>query len=341
MKRKTQKIPKYIQHFLRTQTSYNISHYNAKTGVRRTPESVWKRLSLPQIGGVIRNYKKDGYIFQIDEEEDIIIAYSKKKLPCFKITFAPEHGNILIDISNYPDCTHNIDLPKSKGIYTMFQLIFYFILNHKDIELYNYIQLTDNSSIPVKINDTNVYINLANMYFLCTGCTWYSSMLPIFLKNYVDFERYIRDRYKLIGPNAPSWYTFLENLPSHIKNKFEEAINPINVDIHKSGTALLILNKMKQLKVNTIFYNLYENEMLNAFSVSSLTGKDWCLPLKDGKIIIPDHATPEIKCLDKSKMMIPEGSITYMNKEEYDIFRREIQNEKIYTSSIKIEKIDI
>ena len=297
---------------------------------------------MPQIGGgVKKEYTKDNYVFMIDEEEDMIIAYSKRNLPCFKITFSPEDGNILIDISYYPDCAHNIDLPKSKGVYTMFQLILYFIMNHKDIDLYNYIQLTDNSSIPVKLNDSDVYINLANMYFLCTGCTWYSSILPIFLKKYLDFEKYILDRYKLIGPDGLSWTTFLENLPPHIKKNLEEAINPKNVDINKKGTARLILNKMKELKAYTIIYHLYENELLNAFGVSSLTGKDWCLPLKDGKIVIPDHGTPETKCLDKTKMAIPEKYITYMNKEEYDELRKDIQKEKIYTIPIRFEKIDI
>jgi hypothetical protein len=341
MKRKTQKIPKHIQKFRQIHTAYNISHYNAKTGIKRSPEIVWKRLTLPQIGGKIQYYSKDDYIFEIDEEEDVIIAYSKKNLPCFKVTFSPEHGNILIDISYYPDCAHNIDLPKSKGVYTMFQMIFHFIITHKDIELYNYIQLTDNSSISIEYKGNNYFVNLANMYFLCTGCTWYSSILPIILKKYIDFEHYILDRYKIIGPDAISWSSFLEKLPALVKNKFQEIINPKSFDINKPGTARLVLNKMKELKAYTIIYHLYENELLTAFGVSSLTGKDWCLPLKDGKIVIPDHPTPETGCLDKHKMIIPEEFITYMNKNDYDALRSELQKEKLYANPIKFEKLDI
>lgn len=342
--RRKVKTPVHIKKFLEQQTQYNILRYNARSRIMRRPEQVWKRLTLPVIrGGSRKHYRMNDYVFQVDEDEDMIIAFSKNKtLPCFKITFSPEEKNISIDISYYPDCSYNKDLAQSSGTIIMFRLIFYFILNYKDIHLYKYISLTDISAIPISHRNKDIYVNLANMYFLCTGCTWYSSIIPLFLKNHKDHTTFMDDRNRIIGPTALSWRKFLDNLPKPIRDEFQDKITiGSNFDVNIPGSARIILNKLKELRKNTIMYTLYEKELLRAFDVTSLTGKEWCIPLKDGKIVVPNYQSFQMVCKNKNGWVLPEWGILYADEGLYDSLRKVIQSSTIYEDEIRFEKVNI
>ena len=335
MSRKTEKIPKHVKTYLLKMTTDARIRSLLKNGDRREGDDVWKQI---QYGGaeIIRN----GYVFKYDEMDDTIISYSKKKhQPCFKISFSPEEKRILIDISYYSDCAHNKDLPASSGTLLMLKLIFEIILKHHTINNYTSISITDNSKVKQMTKDGKkfYYINLANMYYVSTGCTWYSSLAPMFLKNEIDYLEFIDDRKKIVGSESLSWNSLLANIPENPRGELKKLINITGIDKNEPESASKILNKIREAKTHSHIFYYFNNFFIKSFHVTSLTGKEWYIPIINGKIIAPNI---ENSCKNKKGWVVPDEYIKYISANQYNTLRKSLQNPFIQLNKLSIIKLD-
>ena len=128
-------------------------------------------------------------------------------------------------------------------------------------------ELTDNAILrcpPYKFN-------LSDIYFLTTGQTWYESIIPITIKSLLPSQILeYRNRAK-----KNKWSTISKYLLS-IGAKLD-FISTEDIDVNKIGSALTVLNRIKQMK-NTIsckFFATYTESILFASNIPSFYAKTW------------------------------------------------------------------
>lgn len=311
--------------------------HNIKYGSSKYPK--WKRLQT-QTGGA--RIEKSGYMFVYDDTGDTILCVTKKPHNgmCFRIDFDKDLGRIGIDISYYAGCSHTKPLPKSSGTLVMLQVILELIVSKRHIERYKYIQLTDNSSVECTSykNGKKEDIPLMDMYFVSTGCTWYSSIAPMFLINESDEIEYIK--YKSHILNSLSWNDLLEKFPHDVRNAFNEVIQFENSDTAKEP-AYTILNKIRERRDHCALFKYYMEDILYAFGVKSMAGKSWCIPLKDGKIVSCDDDELTMVCKHPEKGWILSSTyITNVSLDEFMHIKKSIQRSVDIPYNYQLEKIN-
>ena len=280
-------------------------------------------------GGIRKEIEVYGYQFVYDDTEQQVICLSSDNKTCFKIDFDISEKTIGISIGYYPTCSVNKDLPESSGTLVMLQAILTLVFQHPDIASFTNIEINDNSHILVSsFEDGNKYkTRLMDMYFLSTGCTWYSSLTPMFLKNKRDDENYTVWRTKIL---SMSWKSFLENMVSdkmpidlETRKKYFEFQNyPMNADAHT------VLNEIRKERTHSIIFYKFIDHMLVWMNVLSLYGKPWIIPLRNGKIVCPTEGTI-LTCKNERGWGVPEALIEYVSLTEFNAIKAGLQSSDI------------
>jgi predicted nucleotidyltransferase len=155
-----------------------------------------------------------------------------------------------------------------------------------------------------------------DMYYVCTGCTWYSSLVPIFLHNEGEDELYEEERENIVGEYSLSFDEFLENLKLSKKEfEFIKKISEeyISFDTSDVGSASKILNEIRKNRKHCILFHLFLDNFLSAFHSRSLYGKEWIVALDDGFIVAPESN----KCLKTTSSLISKDKFKIISNEDY------------------------
>lgn len=274
----------------------------------------WK---VMHTGGKQGTVTTSGYTFVYDDTGDTILCVAKKGI-CFKISFDEESRTIGVDISYSAGCSINKPLPKSHGTLIMLQAILELVLTRSNISIYKCIVITDNSSIECASHyDGKPYeIKLMDMYYVSTGCTWYSSLAPMFMYKESDEKTYIVHKSQILS--SMSWTDFVNKLPSTVQDVINSEIAFENPET-ENEPAHVILNKIRQNRYHCIFFKLYMGDFLRAFGVDSMYGKEWCIPLQNGKIVYSnDELLTSCKHAEKGCIIPPQ----FMKELPYDAYMR-------------------
>lgn len=328
--RKTRKSKSIFNHpYIQKETS-NIIVRNRIKGISSKPQ--WQ---VVQSGGAL--IESHGYTFLYEKNNSIYTCVANKPYTglCFKIEFNKDDKTILLDIGYSPGCSINKELPKSFGTLAMLHAILKIIFTHKDIKRYNSIQLSDTSAIICTsfMDEREYMIELANMYFISTGCTWYSTLSPMFLLSKSDEQTYYKDRSTILNPEY-TWNTFLSKLPASVSEMLRSNIQFENP---KRGEepAHSILNKIRDVKHHCIIFKLFMEDFLKTFKVSNMKGKVWCIPLRNGRIVGCKELN---ECMRAEKGWILAEYIDWVSIEDYTSIKNSIQDDDIpYT--IRVEKV--
>lgn len=289
-----------------------------------------KRSAWKQHGGVTKTIEIDPYIFKYDETNDRIIALSKKKRqPCFRIDFFPDDKIINIDISYYSDCCYNQNLllPDSNGVQIMLNAAIGLLFQRRDILKYTKIYITDNSGKNIETEKgKEAIVNLADMYFVCSGCTWYSTLIPMFLEKEPEYKAFLDFRKHIIGDVARNWVNLLADVSEKCAHDLEE-IRQIygEDDVCSPGSASRILNVIRlNREYSYIFYN-HMDELLRGFGVSSLYGKESIIPLRHGKIITCLSDPIQSSCKNKGRWLVPDRFLENVELHVWAQIMKELQ----------------
>lgn len=289
---------------------------------------VWRRIQ--QGGGKTESVAIGDYVFLYDiENKSSIISFSEKEGICFHITFDIPTKEIGIDISFYSSCSKTKPLEKGSVVLIILQAILKIIFSRKEINKYNKILITDNSSIECKsyIDGSFVEIRLMDMYYVCTGCTWYSSLAPIFIRDEDDDIKFEKERQMIVGDSALSFNEFLEKLPEEPKKHLEEILKEytLSIDVSKPGTASFILNEIRKARKHCVIFKMYLSDFLRAFKTESLFGKPWIIALENGKVLAPEINT----CMKESGYIFPKEMLKIIPNDSYNLVKKSLQKPKI------------
>lgn len=128
-------------------------------------------------------------------------------------------------------------------------------------------QLTDNSFLSC----TTDRFSLSDVYFLTKGQTWYESLIPIKILSWDETKletyrkRAIKNKWSII-----SKYLISEGVNL-------DFISTEGIDINKAGSAMAILNRVKEMKnrISCDFFAKYIGQILIASKVEPLRGLSW------------------------------------------------------------------
>jgi hypothetical protein len=277
--------------------------------------------SYLQTGGGKYSIENKGYIFLYDKEDkNTIISFRKGGGNCFRIVFNIDIHTISIDISYFSNCSDNKPLEKGSGTLIMLEAILKIIFAHKDFKKYKSIRITDNSSIRcVSFIDKKQYdIRLMDMYYLCTGCTWYSTLAPMFLYDELEDMQFLKERKQVL---TYSYETFLKNLSKSTHDALITHIDTKGIDITKPGSAHEVLNKIRKERTHCIFFTLFLEEFIRAFDTSSLRSKDWCIALENGFVITPDKNP----CMKEIGYLFPKEIMKVIPEKDYNELKKKLQ----------------
>jgi hypothetical protein len=274
-------------------------------------------------GGGKYSIENKGYIFLYDKEDkNTIISYRKEGSGgnCFRIVFDIDTYAISIDISYFSNCSNNKPLEKGSGTLVMLESILKIIFAHKDFKKYKKINITDNSSIDcISFIDKKPYsVRLMDMYYVCTGCTWYTTLAPMFLYNEIEDIQFLKERKNIL---EYSYETFFKKLSKSTQDALTVHIDIKGIDITKPGSAHEVLNKIRKERIHCIFFTLFLEEFIRAFDTSSLRGKDWCIALENGFIITPDKNP----CMKDTGYVFPKEIMKVVTKKDYDELKKKLQ----------------
>lgn len=248
-------------------------------------------------GSVDKTITIDGYDFlytdNTDEEDNDILCVARGGGLCFHIQFLKSEKTIILgSLGFYKKCSKNKELQRSTGTKIMIKAIVEIVMNNPDIINYTKLLVTDTSSIPsISIEDKKpININLSDMYYMSTGCTWYDSMMPLFLLSATKEVTFMNQRKNIVGSSAISYKEFLDKLPSHVSSHLLSLISlPSSIDINLPGSASQVLNYIRTDQTYSSIFFSYHDEFLLAFHVLPVSGTTWCAALRHGKILAPEH----------------------------------------------------
>ncbi len=289
-----------------------------------------KNWKIQTAGGFLHT---EGYTFVYDDKEGHIECLTKdRKNLCFSIDFDKESQEIGIVIGYFPNCSINKELPESTGTFVMLNTILQYVLQHPDISRYTKICLDDNSHKEIQsFEDGKVYkARLMDMYFVSTGCTWYSSLAPMFPTRVKDDETYQKGRAFIL---SKTWSSFLDSIsiygkifsitPEQKKYYFEDILKEFKIS--EKSRARDVLNTIRTDRKYSILFYKFMDLILDAYGVLSLFGRNWTIPLRDGKILCPTGSHDVLTCENKRGWSIPASYFTYVSEEEYDAVKSSLQ----------------
>ncbi len=262
----------------------------------------------------------DGYIFMYSEDKETLICVARKpyKALCFKVEFDPVSKLISVDISYNKGCAQNRDLPRGEGTLAMLKAILRIIIGRSDINNYNAVIITDNSLIELSYNQK---IRLMDMTFVSTGCTWYSTLVPMFLKYKDDEIWYLSDREKIL--RGPSWNEFIARIPTTKTQEIFNTAIQFDNDTKRQLPAHQILDLIRKRRDNLGLFT-YIDDILLSFNVSTMRGKEWIIPLQNGKIVYSDDLD---LCKPSDGWIIPDEYMINISGKQYDVIKQTLQKE--------------
>ena len=280
-------------------------------------------------GGLLQ---MEGYTFVYDDVEDHVECLTRdRRNLCFSIDFDKETREIGIVIGYFPNCSVDKDLPESSGTLVMLKTILQYILQRSDITEYTKLTLDDNSHKEIQsFEDGKVYkTRLMDMYFVSTGCTWYSSLAPMFLTRIRDDNEYNKGRKNIL---TLSWATFLSRLVSNddetwpMTSKERQTYFVDLFEVKNSNTmACDILNMIRIDRTYSILFYKFIDAILIAMHTKSMFGRNWTIPLRDGKILCPTEPHEVLDCQNKKGWTVPVEYFTYVSPEEYNAVKDSLQ----------------
>ncbi len=309
-------------HPLVRKESGNVWVRNKIHGINEFPR--WKRMQ----GGT--TVESDGYVFLYNDSAErgntyLCVSKSHQNALCFKITFDDIIREISVDVSYSTGCFINKQMPKSTSTFAMFEASLKLIFSRKNVKIFNCIKLTDNSIINCEsLFDKLFYeIQLMNLNFICTGYTWYSSLIPMFLVHKQDESDYYKDKEKILN-NSLSWNMFLDKLPADVKTVINTHIE-FEDERSRKLPAHVILNKIRKAKVHCILFTKYMSDFFDAFEIHSMYGKDWCIPLRNGRVVACKTDPSGLCCHPEKGWVLNDSLIEWTDQEDYNLMKDNLQ----------------
>ena len=302
--------------------------------LRRASSDVWVRNMLQGRNKLARwlpvqsgggEVEAAGYRFLYDEEDggDTLLCISRPpvRATCFRVWFDREAQQISLDVSYHARCAQNKELAKGDGTVAMLSAIVKVVLARPDIASYRCMVVTDNSTIEVPDGGGEpLKLPLMDVFFMCTGCTWYSSLAPMFLRDAGVDAQYREDRDKR---GQCTWDAFIDRLPSRVA-----AVVEAHIEFGEAATRLLpavsILERIRAGRTHAFLFH-YTPDFLAALGVRSLRGTEWVLPLQDGDVPVPT-GDDLASCRHPTRgWVVPADRIKAVSAAEYDRIKRYIQ----------------
>lgn len=302
-------------------------------------------------GGVEKSITVKDFTFVYDETENTILCIPKSKNGvCFKIDFDIESGTVGVSIGYFKTCSTNQDLPESSGTLIMLQVVMQLIFKHPHIREFKGIVINDNSYLLVQsYEDGNKYrIDLMDMYFLSTGCTWYSSLVPMFLQRKSQEEQYLNDRVKIVGDPRNQlidasdtheypvrWSSFMDHLSPSVRKELQTIVG--NVSPYEIASNVLN-NIRKERKHSIVFYKHMNIFRYALGGIDGLHGKAWIIPLKQGKIVYSESDPAIVGCMNEKGWMIPAPFLQSIPHEDFAALKQSLQ--LVDTNNLEEYEID-
>ena len=236
-------------------------------------KSLHKNHNYNLVGGMMedKSYTYKKYVFRISKntDEDTYIRIHNTN-QCFIVIIYSDNTStaILQSFSNIPQCS-TPKLPNDGGGTIMMKFLLHYL---KNIQKCKTVELTDLSNIPCKNDDT---IELANLYTLTTGITWYGKF------GFVPNEKYIYDKFKNNMKIMGSIKT-----KDVVKIKYEDGtigdlLEDNNITIHYNT---LLKNSLKQLFIKDCsHYHKISHVLFYKLKIKSMYGKTFTLKLFNQK----------------------------------------------------------
>jgi hypothetical protein len=300
-----------------------------------------------QMGGVEKTVDIAGYTFLYEdktEEEDeydrSIMCIARSGGICFRIDFSEDIKTIdITTVSYYSTCAQNKALEEGEGTKIMYLAIMKIILTHPNVGKYDKILLTDNSTrlVPTYDGKRKVKVLLMDMYYLCTGCSWYASVCPMFMANREDETLHMEERNNIVGEKPIKYEEFLNRLKYINELAYSELQTIVGyIGINADNNASYVLNEIRKVKVYSEFFNKHNRVLISAMSVTSLNGTKWCIAIEDGKLLAPEHPT----CIHESGNQFVRFT-KVVSDEDYEhekIIRQERPEVKSHLPGIFVER---
>lgn len=184
---------------------------------------------------------------------------------CFHIRILPENTvtkkkmAILQSFHQYPSCSVD-DTATGRDL---FDAVIQILKERKDI-LYMELQDESHKDLP-----NGKSIPLADMYFVCTGKTWYGSIVPLTPIGKITNKILRKIIHKV---NTNTWLTVSRGLLEYYST-VSIPVDISDIDITKSGSAMQVFQRIKEAKTDFFADYAYGISICSGFS--SLTGSGW------------------------------------------------------------------
>lgn len=202
------------------------------------------------------------YKYRETEDGAHIVLRSSTTDVCFHIRIVPtveqpdKKMAILQSFHQYSSCSMD-DRASGKNL---FLAVIQILRRRKDIL---YMDLQDES---YKELENGKRIPLADMYFLCTGTTWYGSIVSLKPLNEELFNESLQKIQKI------SWNKVNKCLQKK-KPGLEVPVLITNINIMEPGSAMKVFQRIKEAK--TDFFADYMNVIISCVGYSSMKGSGW------------------------------------------------------------------
>ncbi len=234
-------------------------------GAREPIQLRWKQQGggSHEVQGIVEaEGKRYVYTYTVTEDETKYVVYRKKGRHCFLLYLFDDEEHtgkkmaVLESLDQFTDCSLDNGATGKHLLLAAIQIL----RDRKDV---SYVELNDKSS---KKLPNGKKIPLADMYFVCTGKTWYGTVLALTPQDPVLFNDSL---YKV---QTISW----DRLYSCLQTKIPGFMIPVTTTgIHTMdpGSAMKVFQRIKEAK--TDFFADYMSYIIACIGYSSMKGSSW------------------------------------------------------------------
>jgi hypothetical protein len=206
--------------------------------------------------------KRYVYTYTVTKDETKYAVYRKKGRHCFIMyLFDDEECKgkkmaVLESLDQFTDCSLDNGATGKQLLLAAIQIL----RGRKDV---SYVDLNDKSG---KNLPNGKRIPLADMYFVCTGKTWYGSILPLTPQDPVLFDDSL---YKV---QTKTWDELYHCLQTKIPG-FMIPVPTTGINTTEPGSAMKVFQRIKDAK--TDFFADYMSYIIACIGYSSMKGSGW------------------------------------------------------------------
>ncbi len=202
------------------------------------------------------------YTYTVTKDETKYVVYRKKGRQCFIMyLFDDEESKgkkmaVLESLDQFTDCSLDNGATGKHLFLAAIQIL-------KDREDVSYVELNDKSG---KNLPNGKRIPLADMTFVCTGKTWYGSIVSLIPQDPVLFNDSLYKIQKI------SW----DGIYHCLQNKIPGFIIPVTttgINTTEPGSAMKVFQRIKEAK--TDFFADYMSYIIACIGYSSMKGSSW------------------------------------------------------------------